>query len=74
MPSRIIIANAHTLAISEFGVSDSYTVITARNLITDPNVPGLLSMLSGRGIILPVERDHWPAQEFLGKHRRAWRL
>ncbi|KIH76869.1 putative restriction endonuclease [Geoalkalibacter ferrihydriticus] len=56
------------------GVSGSYTVITARTLATDPNVPGLLSMLSGRGIIPPAERDHWPAQEFLGEHRRAWRL
>lgn len=56
------------------GVSDNYTVITARTLVTDPNVPGLLSMLTGRGIIPPAERDHWPAQEFLGEHRRAWRL
>lgn len=56
------------------GVSDSYTVITARTMATDPNVPGLLSMLSGHGIIPPAERDHWPAQEFLGEHQRAWRL
>jgi putative restriction endonuclease len=56
------------------GVSDSYTVITSRSIGIDPNFPGLLSMLSGRGIIPPAERAHWPAQEYLAEHRRECRL
>lgn len=56
------------------GVSDSYTVITSRSIGIDPNFPGLLSMLSGRSIIPPVERDHWPATEYLAEHRRQWKI
>jgi len=56
------------------GVSDSYTVITSRSIGTDPNFPGLLTLLSGRGIILPVNDYHQPAQENLARHRRKWRL
>lgn len=56
------------------GVSENYTVITSRSIGIDPNVPGLLPMLSGRGIIPPADRDLWPAQEFLAEHRREWRL
>lgn len=56
------------------GVSDSYTVITSRAIGIDPNVPGLLSMLSGRGIIPPTEREHWPAQAYLAEHRHTWRM
>lgn len=56
------------------GVSDNYTVITSRAIGIDPNFPGLLSMLSGRGIIPPVDRDLWPAQEYLAKHRWQWRM
>lgn len=56
------------------GVSDNYTVITSRSIGTDPNFPGLLSMLSGRGIIPPANRHLWPAQEYLAKHRRQWRM
>jgi putative restriction endonuclease len=56
------------------GVTDSYTVITSRAIGIDPNVPGLLSMLSGRGIIPPAERDHWPALECLAEHRHTWRM
>ena len=56
------------------GVSDSYTVITSRSIGINPNFPGLLSMLSGRGIIPPQDRDLWPAQEYLYEHRRVWRL
>lgn len=56
------------------GVSDDYMVITARSIGIDPNFPGLLSMLSGRGIIPPTKRDHWPALEYLAEHRKEWRL
>ena len=56
------------------GVSDSYTVIISRSIGTDPNFPGLLTLLSGRGMILPVTKIHHPAQENLAKHRRKWRL
>ncbi|PLY04405.1 MAG: HNH endonuclease [Desulfuromonas sp.] len=56
------------------GVSDNYTVITSRAMGTDPNFPGLLSTLSGRGIIPPVDRNLWPAPEYLTEHRREWRL
>lgn len=49
------------------GVSDSYTVIASRSIGIDPNFPGLLLMLSGRGIIPPAERDHWPAREYLAE-------
>ena len=56
------------------GVSDSYTVITSRAIGIDPNVPGLLLTLSGRGIIRPQDHDLWPAQEYLHEHRREWRL
>lgn len=56
------------------GVSDSYTVIVSRFIAVNPNFPGLLSMLSGRGIISPDDRDLWPAQEYLAEHRRQWRI
>ena len=56
------------------GVSDNYTVITSRSIGTDPNFPGLLLTLSGRGIIPPANRDLWPAAEYLADHRRIWRL
>lgn len=56
------------------GVSDSYAVITSRQIAADPNVPGFLSTLSGRGIIPPSDRDLWPAQEYLAEHRSEWRL
>lgn len=56
------------------GISDNYTVITSRSIGIDPNVPGLLLTLSGRGIIGPQERELWPAQNYLHEHRREWRL
>ncbi|HJV65766.1 MAG TPA: HNH endonuclease [Geomonas sp.] len=56
------------------GVSDNYTVITSRSIGIDPNFPGLLITLSGRGILPPAERDLWPAREYLAKHRSEWRL
>ncbi|MCP3176884.1 HNH endonuclease [Desulfuromonas sp. KJ2020] len=56
------------------GVADNYTVITARTIGSDPNFPGLLTMLSGRTILPPAAREYWPAQEFLREHRKEWRL
>lgn len=56
------------------GVSDSYTVITSRSIGTDLNFPGLLTLLSGRGMILPANKFHQPARENLTLHRRKWRL
>jgi putative restriction endonuclease len=56
------------------GVSDSYAVITSRQIAADPNVPGFLLTLSGRSIIPPSDRDLWPAQQYLVEHRREWRL
>lgn len=52
------------------GVSDSYNVITSRQIGADPNVPGFLLTLSGRGIIPPADRDLWPEREYLKWHRR----
>lgn len=56
------------------GVTDDYTVITSRAIGSDPNFPGLLLTLSGRGIIPPADQKLWPAQEYLSDHRRTWRL
>lgn len=56
------------------GVSDSYNVITSRQIAANPNVPGFLLTLAGRSIITPANRDLWPAQHYLSEHRRDWRL
>ncbi len=56
------------------GVSDSYNVITSRQIGADPNVPGFLQTLSGRGIIPPADRELWPEQKYLLWHRRENRL
>jgi putative restriction endonuclease len=56
------------------GVFDSYTVITSRSIGIDPNFPGLLLTLSGRGINSPADRDKSPGREYLAEHRQAWRL
>lgn len=56
------------------GVSDDYNVLTSRQIAADPNVPGFLLTLSGRGIIPPADRELWPAQQYLAEHRREWRL
>lgn len=56
------------------GVSESYSVITSRQIGADPNVPGFLLTLSGRGIIPPGDKDLWPEQKYLGWHRRKNRL
>lgn len=56
------------------GVSRDYNVITARQIGVDPNVPGVLQTMAGRGVLPPGDRELWPAQEFLGWHRKAFRL
>ncbi len=56
------------------GVSSDYNVITARQIGVDPNVPGVLQTMTGRGVLPPGDRDLWPAQEFLGWHRKEFRL
>lgn len=56
------------------GESDSYSVITSRQIAADPNVPGFILTLNGRGIIPPADHDFWPAQLYLAEHRREWRL
>ncbi len=56
------------------GVSDNYQVITSRSIGIDPNYPGFLTSLSDRNIIRPVDREVWPAREYLAEHREEWRL
>jgi len=56
------------------GVTRDYKVITARQIGVDPNVPGVLQTMAGRGVLPPTERGLWPAQEFLGWHRKEFRL
>ena len=56
------------------GVSDNYNVITSRQISANPNAPGFLQTLSGRGIIGPPDQDLWPARQYLAEHRRDWRL
>lgn len=56
------------------GVSAEYNVITSRQIAANPNVPGLLMMLSDSGIRMPADRDLWPAQKNLRWHRRKWGL
>jgi len=56
------------------GVSDNYEVITSRQIAADPNVPGFLLTLTGRGIIGPQESELWPARQYIAEHRREWRL
>ena len=56
------------------GVSESYCVITSRQIGADPNVPGFLLTLSGRGIIPPGDKELWPEQKYLGWHRRKNRF
>ena len=56
------------------GVSENYDVITSRQIGANPNVPGFLLTLTGRGIIGPPDRDLWPAQQYLAEHRREFRL
>ncbi|WP_243689475.1 HNH endonuclease [Geotalea toluenoxydans] len=56
------------------GVSDGYEVITSRHISAQPNAPGILLTLSGRGIIGPKDNNLWPAQEYLAEHRREFKL
>jgi putative restriction endonuclease len=56
------------------GVSENYEVITSRQIAVNPNAPGFLLTLSGRGIIGPQERQLWPARQYIAEHRLDWRL
>jgi putative restriction endonuclease len=56
------------------GVSDKYDVLTSRQISLNPNVPGVLLTLAGRGIFPPADQSRWPAQQFLSEHRQTWRL
>jgi putative restriction endonuclease len=56
------------------GVSDNYEVITSRQISVNPNAPGFLLTLTGRGIIGPQERELWPARQYIAEHRQDWRL
>jgi putative restriction endonuclease len=56
------------------GVSASYTVLVSRQLSSGPNMPGLLSTLDKRSIITPIDKELWPAQEYLEWHRREYKL
>lgn len=56
------------------GVSDTYRVITSRQIGADANAPGFLQTLADRNIIPPADRDLWPAPQYLAKHRQEWRL
>lgn len=56
------------------GVSENYDVITSRQIVANPNVPGFLLTLTGRSIIPPPDRGLWPAQQYLAEHRKEWRL
>jgi putative restriction endonuclease len=56
------------------GVSDNYEVITSHQIAVNPNAPGFLLTLSGRGIIGPQDRDLWPALHYIAEHRMEWRL
>jgi putative restriction endonuclease len=56
------------------GVSDNYEVITSRQISVNPNAPGFLLTLAGRGIIGPQERELWPARQCIAEHRRDWKL
>ena len=56
------------------GVSDHYNVLTSRQIVADPNVPGFLVTLNGRAMIPPQDHDLWPAQQYLSEHRKQWRL
>jgi putative restriction endonuclease len=50
-------------------VSESYTILISRQLSTNPNIPGFLLTLEGRGIITPSDKALWPRQNYLQRHR-----
>jgi len=56
------------------GVSDSYTVITSRQMNLNQNTAGSLVNLTGRGILGPPDRGLWPAQVQLHWHRKRFKL
>ena len=71
------VSPGHTLMVPKRHVASFFETtgtITSRQIGADPNVPGFLLTLSGRGIIGPADRDLWPARQYLAEHRREWRL
>jgi len=60
-------------AFDEFmmSVSDTYTVLISKQISANPNMPGFLVALGGRGIITPEDKALWPGQEYLGWHRQS---
>lgn len=50
-------------------VSTTYTVLTSRQINTQPNLPGHLLTLTGRPIIGPTDQALWPNQSALTYHR-----
>lgn len=52
------------------GVSDGYEVITSPKLSIHDNMPGYLTTLGGRPIILPTQDIHYPDLDSLDWHRR----
>ena len=52
------------------GVSSHYLVLLASQLAHQPNVPGHLATLAGRGILGPAARDLWPDHDALAWHRQ----
>lgn len=51
------------------GVSEQYTLLTAPQLNTAPNLPGHLAPLAGRNIFLPIENSLHPDLDMLKWHR-----
>ncbi len=56
------------------GVSKDSNVIVSRQIGNDTNMPCILQTLAGRAILPPGENDLRPEQEFLGWHRKEFRL
>lgn len=52
------------------GVSPHYLVLLTPQLAHQPNVPGHLATLAGRGILGPAARDLWPDHDALAWHRQ----
>jgi putative restriction endonuclease len=50
-------------------LSDEHTVLAARQLSREPNLPAHLASLAGRLLLGPEDRRLWPSQEAMGWHR-----
>jgi putative restriction endonuclease len=50
-------------------VADDYSIVTSNQITKNPNIPGSLVTLSGRGIVPPEDKDLWPAKGYLQWHR-----